>query len=127
MDKEKFKLTNHQLQILVGNLLRIGVIIAAVTVFTGGVIYLYHHGFQPIDYKVFHRVPPDLCHIPGILANVLEFHGNGFIQLGILLLIATPIARVALSIAGFALQRDFLYVIVTLIVFSILMYSLLTS
>ncbi|MEI6055603.1 MAG: DUF1634 domain-containing protein [Lentisphaerota bacterium] len=127
MNNEGFKLTNHQLQILVGNLLRIGVIIAAITVLIGGVIYLYNHGFQPIDYKVFHRVPPDLCHIPGILTNAFEFHGKGFIQLGLLILIATPVARVALSIIGFTLQRDFLYVTVTTIVFLVLMYSLINS
>lgn len=127
MNKEKFNLTNQQLQILVGNLLRIGVIIAAITVLIGGVIYLYNHAFQPIDYKVFHRVPPDLCNIPGIITNTLELHGKGFIQLGLLILIATPVARVAVSIIGFALQRDFLYVIVTSIVFIVLMYSLLNS
>lgn len=127
MNNERFRLSNHQLQILVGNLLRIGVIIAAITVFIGGIIYLYNHAFQPIDYKVFHQVPPDLCHIPGIIANTLELHGKGFIQLGLLVLIATPVARVALSIVGFALQRDFLYVVVTSIVFLVLMYSLLNS
>lgn len=127
MNKEKFNLTNQQLQILVGNLLRIGVIIAAITVSIGGIIYLYNHAFQPIDYKVFHRVPSDLCHIPGIITNTLDFHGKGFIQLGLLILIATPVARVAISIIGFALQRDFLYVTVTSIVFIVLMYSLLNS
>jgi len=127
MNKERFKFTNQQLQILVGNLLRIGVIVAAITVLIGGVIYLYNHAFQPVDYKVFHRVPPDLCHIPGIITNTLELHGKGFIQLGLLILIATPVARVAISIVGFALQRDFLYVAVTSIVFIVLMYSLLNS
>ncbi|HBM17206.1 MAG TPA: DUF1634 domain-containing protein [Lentisphaeria bacterium] len=127
MNKENFKLSNHRLQILVGNLLRTGVIIAATVVLLGGIVYLYHHGFEPIDYKVFHRVPPELCYIPGIVGNALEFHGKGLIQLGLLILIATPVARVTLSIIGFALQRDIMYVIVTTIVFVILIYSLINS
>ena len=46
------------------------------------------------------------------------------IQLGLLVLIATPIARVAFSLVAFALQRDRIYVIVTLIVLAVLLYSL---
>jgi uncharacterized membrane protein len=47
------------------------------------------------------------------------------IQLGLLLLIATPVARVAFSAAAFAMQRDRLYVVVALIVLAVLMYSLM--
>ncbi len=49
------------------------------------------------------------------------------IQLGLLLLIATPIARVAFSVVGFAIERDRMYVVFTLIVLAILLYSLLGS
>jgi uncharacterized membrane protein len=49
------------------------------------------------------------------------------IQLGLLLLIATPIFRVALSIVGFAIERDHLYVGFTAVVLVILLYSLLGS
>jgi uncharacterized membrane protein len=49
------------------------------------------------------------------------------IQLGLLLLIATPIARVGCSIVGFAIERDRMYVAFTLIVLAILLYSLLGS
>ncbi|MGC1451938.1 MAG: DUF1634 domain-containing protein [Candidatus Sulfotelmatobacter sp.] len=47
--------------------------------------------------------------------------------LGLLLLIATPVARVGLSIFGFAEEHDSMYVVFTVIVFSILLYSLLGS
>jgi uncharacterized membrane protein len=62
--------------------------------------------------------------MPGIVKDALTFQGRGLIQLGLLLLIATPIARVAFSVAAFALQRDRLYVVVTLIVLAVLIYSL---
>ena len=79
------------------------------------------------NYQHFHRVAVNLCNIKGILQSALQLSPQGIIQLGVLLLLATPIVRVALSIFGFALQRDRLYTIITIIVFVVLMYSLLTS
>ena len=126
MNKSGQRLTNHDMEKDIGVLLRTGVMIAAAIVLGGGIIYLFRHGFTAADYKVFQRVPFDLCNVRGILANAFSFHGRGLIQLGLLLLIATPVARVALSIFMFARQRDKFYVVVTLIVFAILMYSLLS-
>ncbi len=108
----------------IGNLLRGGVIIAAAVVFLGGIIYLFRYGSAPADYKVFHRVPPDLCSVPGIMKNAFQAHGRGLIQLGLLLLILTPIARVVLSMVVFVRQRDGVYVLVTAFVFVVLIYSL---
>ena len=47
------------------------------------------------------------------------------VQLGLLLLIATPIARVVLAAVGFAFERDRMYVVVSLIVLAVLLFSLL--
>jgi len=116
---------NHETEIIIGNLLRAGVIAAAAVVSLGGVIYLFRHGQAQVDYRVFHRQPADLCAVRGILERVLSGQGRGLIQLGLLLLVATPIARVVFSVFAFARQRDRLYVAVTLIVLAILAYSLL--
>jgi uncharacterized membrane protein len=51
----------------------------------------------------------------------------GLIQLGLLLLIATPVARVVFSVAGFAIERDWMYVVITLLVLLTLLYSLASS
>jgi uncharacterized membrane protein len=56
-----------------------------------------------------------------------ELSGRGLVQLGLLFLIATPIARVVFSIVGFMRQRDRLYVGVTAAVLALLAYSLLAS
>jgi uncharacterized membrane protein len=61
------------------------------------------------------------------LREAFSFQGRGIIQLGLLLLIATPVARVALSIVGFAAERDRMYVSFALIVLAILFYSLFGS
>ena len=62
-----------------------------------------------------------------MIRSVLKGRGRGLIQLGLLMLISTPIARVAFSIVGFAMERDRMYVTFTLVVLLILLYSLLGS
>jgi uncharacterized membrane protein len=68
--------------------------------------------------------PTDLLTLSGIVKDALAFRGRGLIQLGLLLLIATPIARVAFSVVAFVIQRGRPYVVVTLIVLAVLIYSL---
>src|SRR5262249_28782132 len=107
-----------------GNLLRLGVLLAAVVVAVGGILYLSRHGLDPADHRVLHGEPAELRSPAGIIAAALDLRSEGIIQLGVLLLIATPVARVAFSVIGFARQRDLTYVVVTLIVLAILLYSL---
>ncbi len=56
-----------------------------------------------------------------------DLNGRGIIQLGLLFLIATPVARVIFSIWGFADERDRMYVVFTVIVLAILIFSLVGS
>lgn len=119
--------TDRQVEDLVGNLLRAGVSLATVIVFCGAVVYLARHGGEPADYRVFHGEPNPLRTIPGVLREALALQGRGIIQLGLLWLIATPVARVVLSIVGFAAERDRMYVGFASIVLVILLYSLFGS
>jgi uncharacterized membrane protein len=117
--------TDQRIENILGNLLRTGVLLSALVVLIGGVIYLLRHGRSPMDFGVFRGEPADLRGVRGIIRDTLALRGRGIIQLGLLLLIATPVARVAFSIFGFAEERDRMYVVFTVIVFSILLYSLI--
>ncbi|MGB7912791.1 MAG: DUF1634 domain-containing protein [Desulfobaccales bacterium] len=117
--------TDQQMDIIIGVILRTGVIISALVVLLGGVIYLHHFAYNKPLYRVFLGEPSDLRHITGIIRDAMAFKGRGIIQFGLLLLIATPVVRVAFSVVAFALQRDRLYVMVTLIVLGILLFSLI--
>jgi uncharacterized membrane protein len=117
--------TDQQVEAIVSNLLRAGVILAAAVVLAGGVSYLIRHGTTAPDYRVFHGEPADLRRVPGIINDGIALRSRGIIQLGLLLLIATPVARVAFSVVAFALQGDCLYVGMTLIVLGVLLYSLI--
>lgn len=116
--------TDQRIENILANLLRAGVLLSALVVLIGGVIYLIRHGHSPADYRVFRGESADLRSVRRIIRDALELRAQGIIQLGLLLLIATPVARVAFSIFGFAEERDGMYVVFTLIVFSVLLYSL---
>jgi uncharacterized membrane protein len=115
---------DHALEVSVGNLLRAGVILAATVVVVGGVVFLARYGGDPARYQVFAGEPAELRHLPGILRGALAGRGRGVIQLGLVLLIATPIARVVLAGVAFARRRDRLYTLVTATVLALLAYSL---
>ena len=118
------KWSDRQLQLILGNVLRTGVLAAATVVFSGGMLYLVRHGAAVPSYAVFHGEPSDLCSIGGIITDVIAGSSRGIIQLGLLLLIATPVMRVLLALVGFAWQRDKTYVLVSLTVLVLLLYSL---
>ena len=115
--------TDQKVEAIIGNLLRAGVLLSAGVVLFGTGIYLVHNGTAPADYRVFHEAPSDLRHTSGIVHDSLALEGRGFIQLGLLLLILTPIARVAFSSVAFALEGDRMYVAFTLVVLAILLFS----
>jgi uncharacterized membrane protein len=119
------RVTDEQLEQLLGNLLRAGVLTSAAVVLAGGVVYLLQHGAGAPGHHVFRGEPAELRHLGGIVRGALTGRGPALIQLGLVLLLATPLLRVVSSLAGFALQRDRVYVVVTLIVLAILLYGLL--
>ena len=121
------KWTDQRVEDIVANLLRIGVMMSAGVVLLGAIVYLARHGWEPVDYGKFRGEPSELRTIRGILRNASDWHGRGIIQLGLLMLIATPVARVAFAVFGFAAERDRMYVAFTLIVLAVLLYSLVGS
>jgi len=119
--------TDKKIENILGNLLRAGVGLSAFIVFCGAIVYLARHGHSAADYRVFQGEPSDLRSVPGIVRDAWALNGRGIIQLGLLFLIATPVARVIFSIWGFAEERDRMYVFFTIVVLAILLFSLVGS
>src|SRR5579872_1943643 len=109
---------------MVGTLLRAGVLLSALVVLAGGVWWLAEAGRAAPAYSRFQAEPPELRHVGALLSGLAHPRPEIVIQLGLLLLIATPVARVALALVAFALERDHTYVVLTAIVLAILLYSL---
>jgi uncharacterized membrane protein len=117
-------LTDRKMDEIIGAMLRYGVILSASVVAAGGIWYLIQYGTTSPGYQVFRGEPEYLRHVRGIVSGVPGFHCRRVMQLGLVFLIATPVARVAFSIVAFALQRDRAYVVITLIVLAVLLFSL---
>jgi uncharacterized membrane protein len=116
--------SDRNIEQMVGNLLRAGVLTAAVVVAVGAVAYLARYGGQCPDYRTFHGEPSDLRSVPLIIQNAVSLRGSGVIQVGLLLLIATPVLRVVFAAFAFGRQRDYLYLAVSLVVLALLCLSL---
>jgi uncharacterized membrane protein len=120
-------MNDSRLEIIVGRLLQAGVLLAATTVLAGGILYLIQSHSAPANYHTFVPGGADLRSLWGIVRSAAHLESVGLMQLGLLLLIATPVARVAIAVVGFALERDRLYTIVSLIVLVILALSLVRA
>jgi uncharacterized membrane protein len=110
-------LTDEQLDIAIGTILRTGVILSAILVAAGGIGYLTGHGTTPS--------PAELISIPPILRGAFSGQPLFIVQLGLLVLMATPIVRVIACVAGFALEHDRAYAIISAIVLTCLIFSLI--
>ncbi len=88
-------------------------------------MYLARFGREPANYRSFHGQSEKLLSVSGTVSAAFAGDPAAIVQLGLLILIATPIARVIFSIFAFAAERDWMYVGITLIVLGILLASLL--
>lgn len=123
-EKPAHKIGDKDLERIMGNLLRYGVLASLFVVLIGAVFYLFQHGGSSPSYKKFLGEPKRLSEIKDVWRLAWEGRGRSIIQLGLFILIATPIARIVFSIIGYILERDYLYIIITMIVLSVILFSL---
>jgi uncharacterized membrane protein len=116
--------SDHAVEQLIGRLLQFGVLLAAAVVLLGAILLLVQHGTSAVSYRTFVVGPDELRSMSGIVRGAFAMDSRAIIQLGLLLLIATPVARVAFTLVAFALQRDRVYVLITAIVLALLLYGL---
>lgn len=115
---------DRDIENIMGNLLRTGVFAAAIIVAFGALLYLVKYGINIPEYSVFKGEPAELKSIGGIFIEAFSFNSRGIMQLGLLILIATPVARVIFAIIGFTMEKDYTYTVISIIVLGILLISL---
>ena len=124
METKKFE--ERDFQQLIGNLLRYGVWISLSVAFTGGIVYLINHGNQPVDYSKFIENDRSIFQVVlSVIEGVKTGEGESLIFLGVILLFLTPVLRVILSLFSFILEKDYLYVGITVIVILIIAMSVM--
>ncbi len=127
--KKSFKsvFDDKDIHTIIGELLRWGIIISSVLVLAGGITFLIRHGASKADYTVFHAESSIYLSLGKIIHGVLEWKGKDVIQLGLIVLIATPTARLLFSLVSFMIEKDRIYIIITLIVLSVIAFSMFSG
>jgi uncharacterized membrane protein len=124
MKKAKSLLGDRDIEVIVGTLLRYGVMTASAIVLLGGLYFLFQHGQAPVpSYHRFFGESIGYTTFSGILHGAFAFQAKAIIQLGVMVLIATPILRILFSLIGFTIEKDRLYIVITLVVLCVIMLS----
>ena len=119
--------TDEKIDTRMGRLLQAGVAVSGLMMLLGAAVYFAHHWSAAPAYSKFQPVPASQRTIGAALSEALGGKGRGFIQIAVLLMIATPVARVVFAAYGFFRQRDWLYTAISLIVLSLLIFGLTSS
>jgi uncharacterized membrane protein len=116
--------SDKDIEIILGTLLRVGVIASMSVVLIGGIVYLFLNFSEMTDYGTFDAHKTQFSSISAIFLGLSRLESAAIIQFGVLLLIFTPILRVVFSIFGFLVERDYLYVLIGLLVLTVILFSL---
>ncbi|TKC05423.1 DUF1634 domain-containing protein [Pedobacter polaris] len=120
----KHYLGDKDVQVILGTLLRVGVIVSTAVVLLGGIIFLSTHNNQKVSFSDFKPEESKFSSVAEILGGLKTLDGLAIIQFGVLLLIFTPIARVVFSIFSFLMEKDYMYVLIGIIVLCVIITSL---
>lgn len=128
MIKEKVngKNPDRNLEIVLGDLLRTGVIVSASIVIIGAILFLTRHGIEIPNYDIFKPDRFRFSDFSNLFNGIIELRSVSIMELGILILIATPVLRVIFSVFAFIYEKDYMYVVFTLIVLFVLVFSFFT-
>lgn len=111
----------HRTELVISNVLRGGVLLSAIII-SAGVILFYLRAAQSAHGLPDHPYPHSLAEV---MSGLTQGNPIAMIALGLLLLLSTPVVRVAVSIFAFAVERDWRYVVITTLVLAILIASFL--
>ena len=122
--KLKLKWGDPDMELIISRLMRYGIVLASTIVIVGCVTFLIKYGSEIPQYSKFVGQPEQFTSVPGIISSLTTMNGRGLIEFGLIVLIAIPVIRVAFSIGSFMVEKDKTYVVITLIVFVLLLFSL---
>ena len=121
----KKRFGDHDIEQYIGLQLRFGVVLASITVLIGGTMLLMRHGHSLMpDYRHFTGTAAGLTTFSEVITGLANFDPKAIIQAGLIILIATPVIRIALSLFGFILEKDRMYTLITIVVLAIMMVSI---
>jgi len=118
---------SRAVEIVISDLLKIGVSVSLCVVAIGTIVSFVHHPEYLSAQGALKRITMSGAAFPHSLRDVFQgikqFRGQAIVMVGLMLLIATPVMRVGVSIIGFVWERDWAYVVITSVVFVLLVLS----
>jgi uncharacterized membrane protein len=105
-------------------LLRLLTMVAGMVILLGGILLLVRRGYAVTRFHTFAGEPASLRFVSQIAAGAFHRDSLATVQFGILLLIATPVIRIAFIGIEYVAERDWLYLVVAIIVLAVLGSSL---
>ena len=118
---------DRRMEEIMGRLLQFGVLLASFVMLAGGIFYVRAHHSETPDYRVFTREPQTFGHFASVVHGISVGDPAAIIQVAVMLLIATPVARVVFALIAFAIECDRLYVAVSMVVLAVLLYGFFRS
>jgi len=119
----------EKMELLISKLLLGGVVTSMAIVFVGVLLMFVHHPDYLVSAADLQRLTTSGAAFPHTLDKVAEGviagRGQAVVALGLIVLIATPILRVAVSVVGFALQGDRTFALISTGVLFVLLISFL--
>ena len=122
---ERGHFDDRRMETIMGRLLQVGVLLSSFVMIAGGLLYMRAHFGETPNYRVFSSEPQRLRHFGGVLEGIETGDPAALIQLAVLLLIATPVARVVFALIAFLIEKDKLFVLISAIVLAVLLYGFL--
>lgn len=119
----------YNIEKILSYILRVGLFLAILVAVVGAVLLIYQNGSHAYNFSAFQGEPKELTDIHLLVKEAIHFNLSplALIQLGLLILIATPVCRVLVGFLLFLSQKDYLYTALSAIVLSILLYGLFIS
>jgi len=117
----------RRVELAISTLLRIGVVTSLLVVLAGTVVTFVHHPhYLSSRHDLVRLTSPgaEFPHsVPSVIQGLQHGQGRAIVMAGLLLLIATPVLRVAISVLAFVYQRDRTFVVITTVVLALLLTS----
>ncbi len=122
----------ESMSVVIGTLLRYGVVLSAIIVIAGTIRLATASGLSDTN-GLFAYSADTIPHgtfslsVSGFFNGLAALDPYSLIELGVMVLIATPVARVTASVLLFAAERDRIYVVITAVVLGLLLFSMLAT
>ena len=111
-------------RVLISQLIISIIFVSSLLVLIGGTLYLIHHGHDTVSFQKFQGEPVTYTSFMGICKAALSLSARGLIELGLLFMVMGQAIRVLLTLILFALEKDKIFILISLFILIIMIYSL---